>query len=277
MAMKEISMFNRTGNIWVVTLVAITIMVLARPATSAAVGSPDTAAYARVLDRFVTTEGRVRYAALKAESADLDGYLESLSSLDATGLEGQSEADRIAFWINAYNAITLKTIINSYPIKGSGLSAMRYPASSIRQISDAWTNRSWVVAGKKMSLDDIEHKTLRKRFSEPRVHMALVCAAVGCPPLRSEAYVGARLGEQLDDQARRYLASPSGLKLEPERHRIAVSAIFKWFDDDFDSTGGVRTFLAGHAPETARGLVADSKSKIIFLDYDWSLNEAQGD
>ena len=269
-------MFNRTGNLWVVTLVSITILVLAASATSAAAALPDTAAYARVLERFVTDDAHVRYAALKAGPTDLDEYLDSLATLDPKGIEALPEADRIALWVNAYNAITLKTIIDSYPIQGRGLSALRYPASSIRQISGAWTDRGWVVAGSKMSLDDIEHKILRKRFHEPRVHMALVCAALGCPPLRAEPYDGARLGEQLDDQARRYLASPFGMKLEPERRRIAVSAIFKWFAGDFDKEDGVRAFLTRYAPEAARADLADSKTKITFLDYDWSLNEAQG-
>jgi Protein of unknown function, DUF547 len=276
--MKEISMFNRMGNVQVFTLVAFATMALAGPTISSAATTPDTAAYTRVLERFVTGDARVRYAELKADPHDLDGYLASIASVNAAELEARPEADRIAFWINAYNAITLKTITNDYPIQGHGLSALRYPSSSIRQISDAWSDRSWVVAGSSMSLDDIEHKTLRKRFREPRVHMALVCAALGCPPLRAEAYVGARLGEQLDDQTRRYLASPFGMKLEPEHRRIEVSAIFKWFAGDFDKEDEVRGFLIRYAPTAAaRAALADSKTKIVFIDYDWSLNEAQGE
>jgi hypothetical protein len=128
-----------------------------------------------------------------------------------------------------------------------------------------------------MSLDDIEHETLRKLFDEPRVHMALVCAAKGCPPLRTEPYRGDRLDGQLDDQARRYLASPAGLRVEPGGRKVAVSAIFKWFDDDFDSAGGVRAFLTGYAPDAARTALAERKTKITYLDYDWSLNEARRD
>ena len=271
-------MFTKTGNARTITLAAITIMALAGPTTSSATATPDTAAYARVLEHFTTSDAHVRYAALKADHADLDEYLESLASIDAVEFEALPETDRIAFWINAYNAITLKTIINDYPIRGRGLSALRYPTSSIRQISGAWTDRSWVVAGSSMSLDDIEHKILRKQFREPRVHMALVCAALGCPPLRAEPYVGVRLDEQLDDQTRRYLVSPFGMKLEPERHRITVSAIFKWFAGDFNKEDGVRAFLTRYAPTAAaRTALADSKTKITFLDYDWNLNEAQGD
>ncbi len=271
-------MINRTGYARIITRLAITIMVFAGSTIGSRAASPENAAYARVLERFVTGDAHVRYAALKAEPADLDAYLESLASVDAADLEALPEKERIAFWINSYNAITLKTIVDGYPIQGRGLSALRYPSSSIRQISGAWTDRSWVVAGNKVSLDDIENQTLRKHFREPRVHMALVCAALGCPPLRAEPYAGARLDEQLDDQARRYLASPFGMKLEPERHRITVSAIFKWFAGDFNKEDGVRAFLTRYAPTgAARTALADPKTKIVFLDYDWTLNEAQGE
>ena len=271
-------MFNKSGRQKAAIMAAITIMALAGPTISSAAATPDTAVYARVLEHFVTTGGGVRYSALKADPADLDAYLESLASIDAAELEAQPENERIAFWINAYNAITLRTIVDGYPIQGRGLSALRYPTSSIRQISGAWTDRRWVVAGSTISLDDIEHKNLRKLFQEPRVHMALVCAALGCPPLRAEPYAGARLDEQLDDQARRYLASPFGMTLEPERHRITVSAIFKWFAGDFNKEDGVRAFLTRYAPTgAARTALADPKTKIVFLDYDWTLNEAQGE
>jgi hypothetical protein len=257
-------------------IAAAALMVAVAVPPGAAAGL-DTEAYARVLDSFVTADGGVRYAALEAESADLDRALAGFAAMTPAELEALPEADRIAFWINAYNAITLKTIIDNYPIQGSGLSALRYPSSSIRQISGAWSNRDWTVAGRKMSLDDIEHETLRKLFDEPRIHMALVCAAKGCPPLRTAPFRGDRLDEQLDDQARRYLASPAGLRVEPDGREVAVSAILKWFDDDFDSAGGVRAFLAAHAPAAARTALSDRNTKITYLDYDWSLNEARGD
>jgi hypothetical protein len=232
---------------------------------------------AQTLQRFVTPQGGVRYAALKADPAPLDAFIASLATGSPDELARLPEADRIAFWINAYNAITLKTIIVNYPIHASGLAALRYPASSIRQISGAWTNRRWAVLGATMSLEDIEHGTLRKQFREPRVHMALVCAALGCPLLRDEPYGGARLDEQLDDQARRYLASPAGLQLSGGGRKVAVSSIFKWFASDFEATGGVRAFLSRYAPEAARAAVADPNVKLTYLDYDWTLNEAAGE
>ncbi len=246
-------------------------------ASGAGLTTVDLQPYAVTLRRVVTPDGHVRYAALKADPAGLDAFLASLAAASPADLARLPEADRIAFWINAYNAITLKTIIDNYPIHASGFSALRFPASSIRQISGAWSRRDWVVLGAKMSLDDIEHGTLRKQFHEPRIHMALVCAALGCPPLRNEPYDGTRLDEQLDDQARRYLASPAGLQLEPGSGKVAVSSIFKWFGSDFAATGGVRAFLTRYAPEPARAALADPGTAITYLDYDWTLNEARKD
>jgi hypothetical protein len=233
--------------------------------------------YATTLQRVVTSDGMVRYAALKDDPLGLDAFLASLAAGSPADIAKHPEADRIAFWINAYNAITLKTIIENYPIQPRTLAGLRYPPSSIRQISGAWSKRNWTVLGQKMSLDDIEHGTLRKQFAEPLVHMALVCAALGCPPLRGEPYEGARLTGQLEDQARRYLASPAGLQVAKDGRGVAVSAIFNWFAADFEATGGVRTFLARHAPEAARRAVADQRNRITYLDYDWSLNDARED
>ncbi len=246
-------------------------------AWGASVGATAEQAYADVLGTFVTPEGRVRYAAFKADPAQLDLYLAGLAAADPAMLARQGDADRIAFWINVYNAITLKTILAHYPIHASGFSAWRFPAASIRQISGAWSARGWTVLGTKMSLDDIEHDILRKEFHEPRVHMALVCAALGCPPLRTEPYEGARLSEQLDDQTRRYLARPAGLQLGTDGRTIAVSSIFKWFASDFETAGGVRAFLTLYAPPPARAALGNPDTRITYLDYDWSLNEARGE
>lgn len=253
------------------------VLVVAIDAAGAGAATTNVEPYAETLWRFVTDQGRVRYAALKADPAGLDAYLAGIAAGTRADLDALPEADRIAFWINAYNAITLKTIIDNYPIHAGGLFAWRYPTSSIRQISGAWSNRDWTVLGTRMSLDDIEHGILRKQFAEPRVHMALVCAAKGCPPLRREPFDGVRLAQQLDDQARRYLASPAGLQMQPAESEVAVSAIFKWFAGDFEKAGGVRAFVARFAPEAARAALADPRTTITYLDYDWTLNQARGD
>lgn len=251
------------------------VPLIGAPATGNTVA--DFSPYSETLRRFVTPSGQVRYAALKANFISLNSFLAGLAAGDPRGLAALADANRQAFWINAYSAITWKPIMANYPIHASGFAALRYPASSIRQISGVWSTRNWTVLGTWMSLEDIEHKTLRTQFKKPRVHMALVCAARGCPPLRAEPYEGARLTQQLDGQTRRYLASTAGPVVEPGRGQIAISAIFKWFAADFAVVGGVRACLTRYAPQTARVASADARTRIPYLEYDWALNEAQGD
>ena len=149
-------------------------------------------------------------------------------------VEAQTErawprAQRMAFWINAYNFFTLHAIVDHYPIRGSWFS--RYPQNSIRQIDGVWTRLTWRVAGRQVSLDDIEHRILRPEFKDPRIHFAVNCASLGCPPLRGEPYRAGTLDAQLDDNARQFLASPHGLRVDGRT--LAVTSILKWYGGDF--------------------------------------------
>jgi len=141
--------------------------------------------------------------------------------------------------------------------------------------------------GRPMTLDGIEHGVLRKDYHEPRIHMALVCAAMGCPPLRNEPYTGERLFAQLDDQARRFLSNPAKFRIARDAGRVYLSSIFKWFGDDFVSNYGVENaygdhsakeratlhFIAGYLKKSDADYLADGNYKVKYLDYDWSLNE----
>lgn len=133
-------MYNGAAHTGMIAATLLVATLLVRPATGSANTVTDTASYARLLERFVTADGTVRYAALQADPADLDRFLNGIAATEPQQLEALPESDRIAFWVNAYNAITLKTIVDSYPIRASGFSALRYPVSSIRQISGAWSN-----------------------------------------------------------------------------------------------------------------------------------------
>ena len=175
--------------------------------------------YADALKAYVNDRGMVNYAELKSHSEKLDSFLSSLAGLNRKAYDGWAEPAKIAFWLNAYNACTLQAIIDHYPIQSSFLTSLRYPKNSIRQISGVWDELQFSVMGQPMTLDGIEHGVLRKEFHEPRIHMALVCAAMGCPPLRNEPYTGDRLGAQLDDQARRFLSNPAEV---PHRPRTAA-------------------------------------------------------
>jgi hypothetical protein len=155
-----------------------------------------------------------------------------------------------------YNAATLKLIVDHYPVKSiKGIGSL---------FKGPWDQPVVRLFDQTITLNNLEHDILRKDYNEPRLHMALVCAAKGCPPLRSEAYVGERLDGQLADQARIYLASPAGLQLDRAKGEARLSAIFKWYGKDFPS---VSAFVARYSGQNVDGL------NIRYLDYNWSLNE----
>ncbi|MSP15189.1 MAG: DUF547 domain-containing protein [Myxococcales bacterium] len=227
---------------------------------------------------------RVDYAALKADRAPLDAYLDRVAKLPAEALAKLPRADQMAFWINAYNALTLQTIVDHYPIAASGLSALRFPNSSIRQLDDPWGSKH-TIAGAQRSLDDIEHKILRAEWKDARIHAAVNCASVGCPPLRLEAFTGEQLETQLDEQMRQFVADPLRNKIDPAQKKIELSPIFDWFGEDFGTKAGgkgstkesERALLAWlekyGKPEWKEFLASFDPDDVDFLDYDWTLNE----
>ncbi len=244
--------------------------------------------YAIVLKTYVDDKGMVNYEELKAHREPLDTFIEHLEKLPSAVYDGWSKEQKIAFWINAYNGFTLKAIIDHYPIKGgSFLSKRRFPKNSIRQIKGVWDKLELTTMGRKLTLNDIEHEILRKEFNEPRIHMALVCAAMSCPPLRDEPYTGEKLDEQLDDQARKFLKDPLKFRIDREKERVYVSSIFKWFGKDFVPTYGaddrfkeyeetdraVLSFVSRYLESETQEYLAAQELSVKHLDYDWSLNE----
>jgi hypothetical protein len=212
-------------------------------------------------------QGWVDYTRLQRDGQPaLDAYLASLSGTCASDYERWTRAERIAFWINAYNAFTVRLILEHYPI------------ASIRKIGwlplAAFRQRFIPMEGLKgrfISLNDIENGTLRSAFHEPRIHFALVCGARSCPPLRSEAYRGVDLDHQLDDQGRTFLRDPTKNRLDAATKTLYLSSIFKWFRDDFEEeAGSLETFVSRYLGEDEM-LPADPR--VEFLDYDWRLND----
>jgi Protein of unknown function, DUF547 len=246
--------------------------------------------YRAALVHHVDNRGLVNYAALKANSTDLNAFAASLSLLRPEELQSWSEQQKIAFWINAYNALTLEAIIRNYPIHSSLLRSTVYPKNSIRQIPGVWDKLRFVVLGREMTLNDIEHGTLRANFNEPRIHVALVCAAMSCPPLRNEPYTAEKLDQQLDDQVRVFVRSQRGLRIERSEGKVYLSSIFKWFGEDFIKTYGtsegfagksdaehaVLGFVSRYLDESDRDFLLRGAYKIEYLNYDWSLNENTG-
>jgi hypothetical protein len=245
---------------------------LPAPAAVARPAAADHAAFTAVLAQYVDAAGQVDYAGLKASRA-LGPYLEWLAATDPSALP---EADRIAFWLNAYNASTLKLVVDNYPTKSIlritpvGLAGV--PLTIPGTPNSPFRLRGARIGGRLMSLDEIEHDTLRGRYREPRIHAALVCAAVACPPLRREAYTGAALDAQLTDQMQTWLADPAKNRISARE--AGLSPIFSWFKEDFGGTdASVQRFIAPYAPATHRAALEQARLPVRYLGYDWSLND----
>jgi hypothetical protein len=228
---------------------------------AAAVAAPsfDHAAFDALLKAHVA-DGRVDDGAF-ARAPAFPGYLDRLERAQPEALPRD---EQLAFWINAYNAYTIH-LVNAHRER-----------ESIRNIrataGGPWKQEIVRAGGKTMSLDFVEHEIVRPRFREPRIHFALVCAAVGCPPLRREAYTGARLEAQLEDQARTFIArSPSKNRVDVATRTAYLSPVFVWFKEDF--VPNVGKFLARYADDpAARALLESGKFKVVETEYDWSLN-----
>jgi hypothetical protein len=240
-------------------LAAVAIAVCGPVETALGAEAADDSIYAQLLSRHVT-DGRVDYAGFKAEESRLDGYLEALAKVDPDSLPRDAQ---FAFYINAYNAWTIKLVLTGYP----GLKSIKDLGSLI---TSPWKKEFVRIAGKTLSLDDIEHGILRPRFKDPRVHFAVNCASKSCPPLLSEPYRGADLDAQLTRVTREFVNGPGNYRLEGRR--LYVSSIFKWFSEDFKegALGFYRKYAQG---ELKNRLEADPGGlEVGYLDYDWSLN-----
>ncbi|GAB4462249.1 MAG: hypothetical protein OHK0037_12840 [Elainellaceae cyanobacterium] len=231
--------------------------------------------YDTVLKMYVNADGLVNYIALQENPQLLEEFVSGLGAVSPDTYESWSESEKIAFLINAYNAITLRSIINQKPLK-----------SSIKDIFGVWNFQKHTVKGQSVTLDAIEHEILRKEFQEPRIHAALVCAAISCPPLRQEPYTGEKLDEQLDDQSKKWILSPHGLQIDRANNQVFISSIFDWFGDDWKPQYGTENQFAGSAKERAslnfisnyvsaedKAYLAAGNYKLGYLNYDWSLNQ----
>ncbi|HHI80986.1 MAG TPA: DUF547 domain-containing protein [Planctomycetes bacterium] len=218
---------------------------------------PDTKGFDALLHRIVK-KGKVDYASLQKDHKQLDAFLESLSKAN---LEGASKEEQLVFWINAYNAGCLKLVLDH--ILGRG--PMGRDLEGVLKVAGFFKKREIKVAGSLLSLDAIE--TNGRKLGDPRIHFAVNCASVSCPPIREAAWVVDGLDEALTRATERYLASPQGLQITKDGVRI--SKIFQWYQKDFGGLKGVRAFLMRYAPKAAKEKLAGS---IDWLEYDWSLN-----
>jgi len=177
----------------------------------------------------------------------------------------KSREEKLAFWINAYNIMAVKMVLDHYPVDSIK------DAGSL--FGSVWNKEVGVIGGKEVTLNQIEHEILRK-MGDPRIHVAIVCASVSCPDLRSEAYTADRLDAQLDDQLKLFLENrDKGLRVDRDKKQVVLSKIFDWFQEDFETRGGVLSFVSEHAPMKDRSFLKQADVDISYLDYNWDLNK----
>jgi len=233
--------------------------------------------------------GNVHYKRWKEDSAGLDRFLQALSDLPKQEYERFSTEQKKAFWLNAYNAITIKVVLDNYPIKGS---QSQYPPSSFRQIPGEWENGKFKIMGAPITLYDIEHERLRHDLPDPRLHFAVVCASRSCAKLSPEPFVAEKLDQRLDQCTQDFFANPKNLTVNPRTGVMSVNKIFSWFTLDFASKAGyakrtfpppmdediIASYVSFYVPTDERDVIAKyrSQDKLVldYLPYDWALNDA---
>jgi len=210
----------------------------------------------------------VDYSGFKGDQKSLTGYTQSLSEVSEAEFNGWSKPEQLAFLINAYNAFTVELILTKYP-----------KLESIKDIGgwfgSPWKQEFFTLLGEKRHLDAVEHDLIRGsgRYNEPRIHVAVVCASIGCPALRSEAFVASELEAQLADSMQRFLAD--GSRNSYNNGTLTVSKIFDWYGSDFPD---LNALFAQHAEQLAsasvdRQNIRAGKFKLSFGEYDWALND----
>ena len=213
-----------------------------------------------LLKKYVNEQGLVNYGAWKqstADLSDLDNYLKQFAAKIDNSAQGNEKA---ASLVSAYNAFVLRWILSNYPTE------------SIWQLKDSFSAKRNEIGGRKVSLDDIEHGTLRPLIGY-RAHAVLVCAARSCPPLQRFAYTAGKFEDQDDEAFRAWLGSEDMNKFFPVEKKVEISSIFKWFKDDFQKAGGIPTILGRYAPPAVRDFTASGKYEIKYLPYNWGLND----
>ena len=237
-----------------------------------------------LLDLYVR-DGLVYYRALKSDRSRLDGYV---AALGRASLDGWSRDEQVAFWLNAYNALVLRTIIDRYPIRGT---SSQYPPNSIRQIPGAFERITHQVAGRAVTLDGIERDLLAP-FNDPRVFVALGRGSVGGGRLRSEVFTGARLAEQLDEVVREFPQRHELLRVDTVARQVSVTPILSWreqqvvaaYADRADARFAARSpieravvaMIQPYLLPAERAFVEANEFRVVFHPYDWHLNDLTG-
>lgn len=218
-------------------------------------GQVDHTIFDELLKVYVSPEGKVNYRAIKQNISRLDNYLDILRKSHPE--PGWTEDERKAYWINAYNAFTIKLVAGNYPVK------------SIKDISKSgspWDIRFIIITGRKYSLGDIENEILRKEFDDPRIHFAINCASVSCPKLLNEAYLPAKLDSQLERSAKEFINERSRNRITPGLAEL--SSVFDWYKTDFLAKGSLIDYINKFSETKIK-----PDAKVRYMFYNWNLNE----
>ncbi|WP_297335569.1 DUF547 domain-containing protein [Algoriphagus sp.] len=216
----------------------------------------------QLVKKHVRPDGLVDYPGFIKDKVQLEKYLQLLSE-NAPDRKTWTREEQLAYWINAYNAFTVKLISDNYPVESIRDLG---PKLKIPLIKDVWHYKFFKIGGEESSLDEIEHGILRKEFEEPRIHFAINCASISCPRLHNEAFVPEKINEQLDFVARQFINDPQRNKIAKDQ--IELSSIFSWFKGDFTKKGSLIDFLNQYSK-----VKISPNASIKHLDYNWSLNE----
>ncbi len=217
----------------------------------------DLAGWGSILATYRTEDGGFRYAALHAATEDrakLNAFTEAIAT---ASVEGLSRDEALAFYINAYNALTIASVLELWPVE------------NVLSEEGFFDERTHQVAGQTVTLNALENETIRgERFAEPRIHFAVNCASTSCPPLQPLPFTAENLEAQLAAGAREHVRRTT----EIAGRRATVSQLFEWFEGDFERVGGVRAFVAAQLDEAGASTVSNERTRLRYRPYDWSIN-----
>jgi hypothetical protein len=242
---------------------------------------------ADLLNTYVDKNGLVDYKTLRRKRLALISVLSEYANFDPNSYAAWPNADKLAFWINAHNMCIIKAVIDNYPIQPSRFKVIFYPPNSVMQISDFWEKVDYTIMGEKYSIEEIENKILRTQFVEPRLCFALSYASLGCAPLRREPYYGRNLSEQLDDQAKTFLASENGMKIDREERVVYLATVMQWYENEFllnypsantfkdkkPAEAAILTYISRQIPQKDADWLLRKMFTLKYIRYNWTLNE----
>jgi len=231
---------------------------------------PSYKAWGQWLKNYAVVNGSattVKYKEALKKKNDMDPLVQTIEKMERAKYDSLPEKERLAFLINSYNILTVKWILDHYPVK-----SIKDTGSFLQS---PWKKKFFKLFGEDENLDGIEHEKIRKDFNEPRIHFAVVCASKGCPALKGVPYLASDLDKQLEESLKAFLQDGARNRYDTKENTLYLSKIFNWYGDDFKKASGtVQNFVAPRMGKTPEEVEKIKNAKVEFLEYDWDLNEA---